>query len=87
MNAVSKPDVYILQTSLASYREVLKDIKRKQIFNLVVDTNPTYISNFFRAVSFSFMNIDAVPHNIKLISIIMSYIKYMNFTDPAVTNE
>nr|CAI5853715.1 unnamed protein product [Callosobruchus analis] len=34
----------------SSYRQVLKEIRQKEIFKLIVDTNPNHILQFFRAV-------------------------------------
>lgn len=34
-----------------SYRPILSEIKAKKITNIIIDTNPAYIQNLFRAVS------------------------------------
>lgn len=43
-------EAYIRQASPSNFRDVLKEIKNKDIFNLVVDTNPENINQFLRAV-------------------------------------
>lgn len=44
-------DVYIRQATPATYRHVLREVRHKDIFKLIVDTNPHHINHFFRAVS------------------------------------
>lgn len=44
-------EVYIRQTVPDTYRLVLKEIRQKEIYNLIVDTNPKNIHRFFRSVS------------------------------------
>ncbi|XP_034245115.1 glutamate receptor ionotropic, kainate 2-like [Thrips palmi] len=46
----TRTDMYIRQTTPATYRQVLKEIRQKDIFKLIVDTNPRHMSSFFRAV-------------------------------------
>lgn len=43
--------MYIRQAGPASYRHVLKEVRQKEIYKLIVDTNPKHIHHFFRAVS------------------------------------
>lgn len=44
--------MYVRQATPETYREVLKDIRQKEIYKLIIDTNSQYMSKFFRAVSF-----------------------------------
>ncbi|KAJ1521477.1 hypothetical protein ONE63_003145 [Megalurothrips usitatus] len=46
----SRIDMYIRQTTPATYRQVLKEVRQKDIFKLIVDTNPRHMSSFFRAI-------------------------------------
>lgn len=48
---ISKAEMYIRQVSPNTYREVLKEIRQKEIYKLIVDTNPAHMNQFFRAVS------------------------------------
>lgn len=48
-----RTEMYIRQASPASYRQVLKEVRQKEIYKLIVDTNPRHMSQFFRAVSAS----------------------------------
>lgn len=50
----SKAEMYIRQATPETYRQVLKEIRQKEIYKLIVDTNPRYMNQFFRAVSFGF---------------------------------
>lgn len=43
--------MYIRQAGPETYRQILKEIRQKEIFKLIVDTNPKHIQQFFRAVS------------------------------------
>ncbi|XP_063237622.1 glutamate receptor ionotropic, kainate 2 isoform X1 [Bacillus rossius redtenbacheri] len=43
-------DLYIRQSSPATYRQVLREVRQKDIFKLIVDTNPRHIPQFFRAI-------------------------------------
>lgn len=47
----SRAEMYIRQATPETYREVLKDIRQKEIFKLIIDTNSKHITKFFRAVS------------------------------------
>lgn len=47
-------EVYIRQTVPDTYRLVLKEIRQKEIYNLIIDTNPKNIHRFFRSVSGKF---------------------------------
>jgi hypothetical protein len=46
-----RTDMYIRQATPATYRQVLREIRQKEIFKLIVDTNPRHMYHFFRAVS------------------------------------
>ena len=43
-------EIYIRQTNPANYRTVLREIKNKEIFNIIVDTNKEHIQLFFRTL-------------------------------------
>jgi len=43
-------DVYLRQVTPDSYRRVLKEIKAKEIYNLVVDTRPENMQHFLKGV-------------------------------------
>ncbi|KAK6645241.1 hypothetical protein RUM43_001517 [Polyplax serrata] len=47
----SKTEMYIRQANPSTYRHVLKEIRQKEIYKLLVDTNPAHTNAFFRAVS------------------------------------
>lgn len=47
-------EMYIRQAGPTAYRQVLKEIRQKDIYKIIVDTNPSNIYFFFRAVSQSF---------------------------------
>ncbi|CAG2055838.1 unnamed protein product, partial [Timema podura] len=42
-------EMYIRQASPTTYRQVLREIRQKEIYQLIVDTNPRHIPQFFRA--------------------------------------
>jgi hypothetical protein len=44
-------DVYLRQVTPDSYRRVLKEIKAKEIYNLVVDTRPENMQHFLKGVN------------------------------------
>jgi hypothetical protein len=46
-----RTEMYIRQATPGTYRQVLRDIRHKEIFKLIVDTNPRHMYRFFRAVS------------------------------------
>jgi ionotropic glutamate receptor len=46
-----KTEIYIRQAGPGSYRQVLKEIRQKEIYKLIIDTDPIYMQQFFRAVS------------------------------------
>lgn len=48
----TRAEMYVRQATPETYREVLKDIRQKEIYKLIIDTNSQYMSKFFRAVSF-----------------------------------
>lgn len=47
----SRAEMYVRQATPDTYREVLKDIRQKEIYKLIIDTNSQHMSKFFRAVS------------------------------------
>lgn len=49
--AAAKTEMYIRQAGPDSYRQVLREIRQKEIYKLIVDTNPKHMHQFFRAVS------------------------------------
>ncbi|KAH8384925.1 hypothetical protein KR200_007478 [Drosophila serrata] len=46
----TKAELYIRQASPDSYRQVLRGIRQKEIYKIIVDTNPTHIKTFFRSI-------------------------------------
>lgn len=46
-----RTEMYIRQAGPGSYRQVLKEIRQKEIYKLIVDTDPAHMQKFFRAVS------------------------------------
>ncbi|KAH8256357.1 hypothetical protein KR032_003393, partial [Drosophila birchii] len=46
----TKAELYIRQASPESYRQVLRGIRQKEIYKIIVDTNPTHIRSFFRSI-------------------------------------
>ena len=45
----------IRQGNTENYRDILKEIKNKEIYNIIVDTQPAHMNLFLRGVS-SFVN-------------------------------
>ncbi|XP_065350067.1 glutamate receptor ionotropic, kainate 2 isoform X1 [Cloeon dipterum] len=45
-----RTEMYIRQANPATYRQVLKEIRQKEIYKLIVDTNPKHMYKFFRAI-------------------------------------
>ncbi|XP_045462380.1 glutamate receptor ionotropic, kainate 1 isoform X2 [Harmonia axyridis] len=48
--ANAKNEMYIRQASPSSYRQVLREIRQREIYKMIVDTNPRNIQTFFRAI-------------------------------------
>ncbi|XP_044251336.1 glutamate receptor ionotropic, kainate 2 isoform X4 [Drosophila takahashii] len=46
----TKTEMYIRQASPDSYRQVLRAIRQKEIYKIIVDTNPSHIKTFFRSI-------------------------------------
>ncbi|XP_037925814.1 glutamate receptor ionotropic, kainate 2 isoform X1 [Hermetia illucens] len=46
----SKAEMYIRQAAPDTYRQVLREIRQKEIYKLIIDTNPKFINQFFRAI-------------------------------------
>ena len=44
-------EVYIRQGTVSTYRQVLREIKQRDIGNIIVDTKTEHVESFFRAVS------------------------------------
>lgn len=47
----SRAEMYIRQALPETYRQVLREIRQKEIYKLIIDTNPKHMNAFFRAVS------------------------------------
>jgi glutamate receptor, ionotropic, invertebrate len=47
----TRAEMYIRQAIPSTYRQVLKEIKQKEIYKLIVDTSSGNMAKFFRAVS------------------------------------
>lgn len=45
-------EVIVRQADPQTYSSVLNEIKNKEIYNLIVDTNPEHINELLRGVSF-----------------------------------
>ncbi|XP_021925438.1 glutamate receptor ionotropic, kainate 2 isoform X1 [Zootermopsis nevadensis] len=45
-----RTDMYIRQATASTYRQVLREIRQKEIYKLIVDTNPRHMYHFFRAI-------------------------------------
>ena len=52
--ATSKMEVYIRQGTVSTYRQVLREIKQRDIGNIIVDTRTEHVESFFRAVRYSY---------------------------------
>lgn len=46
-----RTEMYIRQAGPKSYRQVLREVRHKEIFKLIIDTDPAHMQQFFRAVS------------------------------------
>jgi hypothetical protein len=51
-----RTEMYIRQATPGTYRQVLREIRQKEIYKLIVDTNPRNMQQFFRAVSTTLPN-------------------------------
>lgn len=47
----SRTEIYIRQVTTNTYRHILKEIRQKEIYKLIIDLNPKHMNKFFRAVS------------------------------------
>ncbi|XP_071646438.1 glutamate receptor ionotropic, kainate 2 isoform X4 [Temnothorax longispinosus] len=45
-----RTEMYIRQAGPTSYRQVLREVRHKEIFKLIVDTDPAHMQQFFRAI-------------------------------------
>lgn len=50
----SKMEVYIRQGTVNTYRQVLREIKQRDINNIIVDTRTEHVHTFFRAVRLNY---------------------------------
>ncbi|XP_047357215.1 glutamate receptor ionotropic, kainate 2 isoform X6 [Vespa velutina] len=46
----TRTEMYIRQAGPGSYRQVLQEVRHKEIFKLIVDTDPAHMQQFFRAI-------------------------------------
>ncbi|XP_043496158.1 glutamate receptor ionotropic, kainate 2 isoform X7 [Polistes fuscatus] len=46
----ARTEMYIRQAGPGSYRQVLQEVRHKEIFKLIVDTDPAHMQQFFRAI-------------------------------------
>ncbi|KAK7867305.1 hypothetical protein R5R35_002127 [Gryllus longicercus] len=46
----TRAEMYIRQAGPSSYRAVLREVRQKEIFQLIVDTDPKHMPLFFRAI-------------------------------------
>ncbi|XP_051161200.1 glutamate receptor ionotropic, kainate 1 [Leptopilina boulardi] len=46
----TKTEMYIRQAGPDTYRQVLREIRNKEIYKLIVDTDPAHMQQFFRAI-------------------------------------
>jgi hypothetical protein len=60
-----RTEMYIRQATPGTYRQVLREIRQKEIYKLIVDTNPRHMQQFFRAVSTTMSNLYFACHNIQ----------------------
>ncbi|KRG07319.1 uncharacterized protein Dmoj_GI14037, isoform D [Drosophila mojavensis] len=49
-SAEMRTEMYIRQANPETYRQVLRAIRQKEIYKIIVDTNPTNIKKFFRSI-------------------------------------
>ncbi|XP_014475528.1 PREDICTED: glutamate receptor ionotropic, kainate 2-like [Dinoponera quadriceps] len=45
-----RTEMYIRQAGPKSYRQILREVRHKEIFKLIVDTDPAHMQQFFRAI-------------------------------------
>ncbi|XP_046736453.1 glutamate receptor ionotropic, kainate 1 isoform X5 [Diprion similis] len=46
----TRAEMYIRQAGPSSYRQVLREVRHKEIYKLIVDTDPAHMQQFFRAI-------------------------------------
>ncbi|XP_031364640.1 glutamate receptor ionotropic, kainate 1 isoform X4 [Apis dorsata] len=46
----ARTEMYIRQAGPGSYRQVLREVRHKEIYKLIVDTDPAHMQQFFRAI-------------------------------------
>lgn len=49
-SAEMRTEMYIRQANPETYRQVLRAIRQKEIYKIIVDTNPSNVKTFFRSV-------------------------------------
>lgn len=54
--AAARTEMYIRQAGPDTYRQVLREIRQKDIYKLIVDTSEKHMHQFFRAVSIIFIS-------------------------------
>ncbi|XP_070159841.1 glutamate receptor ionotropic, kainate 2 isoform X5 [Polyergus mexicanus] len=45
-----RTEMYIRQAGPRSYRQILREVRHKEIFKLIIDTDPAHMQQFFRAI-------------------------------------
>ena len=68
-------EIYIRQTNPANYRTVLREIKNKEIFNIIVDTDKEHIQLFFRTLLQLQMNNNKVRNSISPLGLYLNVYK------------
>lgn len=58
-------EIHLRQADPESYRAVLKEIKTKEIHNIIIDTKSTNMPHFLKGVSYYFF-FDLILHNLTL---------------------
>ncbi|XP_017881771.1 glutamate receptor ionotropic, kainate 2 isoform X8 [Ceratina calcarata] len=46
----ARTEMYIRQAGPGTYRQVLREVRHKEIYKLIVDTDPAHMQQFFRAI-------------------------------------
>ena len=79
-------EIYIRQTNPANYRTVLREIKNKEIFNIIVDTDKEHIQLFFRTLLQLQMNNNKVCKKGCMIQLYVKYISSSTTPSPLLTS-
>lgn len=77
-----KMEVYIRQATADTYRQVLREIRQKEIYKLIIDTNPKHINKFFRTVILFFFFFCLLKSIIEFF-----FLHPSQHTDSSITNE